>query len=556
MTVGAGPEHPGSLLPPADLAAGLVQGVEAAVRTGPLRNGTPRGDPNLAPRCGARTRTTGCTCRAPAMANGRCRLHGGKSTGPRTPEGMARMIAAHTTHGGSTAAKRAMQRYVSTLAARMRLFGAALRLRAHLPAEMAARLALGPAELKAPPRPIQGAFAANESPTTSNVRNGAGTVRRGRRSGLAGEAARLALGPAELKAPARPIHGAFAANEPPTTCNVRHGAGTVRAGGDSGNAGAATRLALGPAELRAPVRPIQGAFAANESSTTSNVRNGAGTVRAGGDSGNAGAATRLALGPAELKAPPRPIQGAFAANESPTTSNVRNGAGTVRRGRRSGLAGEAARLALGPAELKAPARPIHGAFAANESSTTSNVRNGAGTARGGRRSGRAGEAASLALSGRAAERLAALAEVEGQAPWRAAIVLARAAKRTAREAKRTALAAKRAARASAEQRTNQGQATQGRATGGQTHIARPNAMQRENAVRAFGMEGGRGGHAPVAVPARWSVPDSVLDDPNALQREVAFRAAGLRARGHGQAPGGATPKPGPSSTLPGTQPPR
>ena len=403
MTVGAGPEHPGSLLPPADLAAGLVQGVEAAVRTGPLRNGTPRGDPNLAPRCGARTRTTGCTCRAPAMANGRCRLHGGKSTGPRTPEGMARMIAAHTTHGGSTAAKRAMQRYVSTLAARMRLFGAALRLRAHLPAEMAAR---------------------------------------------------------------------------------------------------------------------------------------------------------LALGPAELKAPPRPIQGAFAANESPTTSNVRNGAGTVRRGRRSGLAGEAARLALGPAELKAPARPIHGEFAANESSTTSNVRNGAGTARGGRRSGRAGEAASLALSGRAAERLAALAEVEGQAPWRAAIVLARAAKRTAREAKRTALAAKRAARASAEQRTNQGQATQGRATGGQTHIARPNAMQRENAVRAFGMEGGRGGHAPVAVPARWSVPDSVLDDPNALQREVAFRAAGLRARGHGQAPGGATPKPGPSSTLPGTQPPR
>jgi hypothetical protein len=34
-----------------------------------------------ASRCGARTRSAS-TCRAPAMPNGRCRLHGGKSTGP------------------------------------------------------------------------------------------------------------------------------------------------------------------------------------------------------------------------------------------------------------------------------------------------------------------------------------------------------------------------------------------------------------------------------------------------------------------------------------------
>lgn len=32
--------------------------------------------------CGARTRAGGA-CRGPAMANGRCRFHGGKSTGPR-----------------------------------------------------------------------------------------------------------------------------------------------------------------------------------------------------------------------------------------------------------------------------------------------------------------------------------------------------------------------------------------------------------------------------------------------------------------------------------------
>ncbi len=33
------------------------------------------------PRCGAKTRS-GSLCKSPAMANGRCRLHGGKSTGP------------------------------------------------------------------------------------------------------------------------------------------------------------------------------------------------------------------------------------------------------------------------------------------------------------------------------------------------------------------------------------------------------------------------------------------------------------------------------------------
>ncbi len=34
--------------------------------------------------CGAKTRAGG-ECKAPAMANGRCRVHGGASTGPNTP---------------------------------------------------------------------------------------------------------------------------------------------------------------------------------------------------------------------------------------------------------------------------------------------------------------------------------------------------------------------------------------------------------------------------------------------------------------------------------------
>ncbi len=37
-----------------------------------------------APRCGAKTRK-GTPCQAPAMANGRCRMHGGKS--PGAPKG-------------------------------------------------------------------------------------------------------------------------------------------------------------------------------------------------------------------------------------------------------------------------------------------------------------------------------------------------------------------------------------------------------------------------------------------------------------------------------------
>ena len=35
---------------------------------------------HYAPRCGAKTRS-GQPCKSPAMANGRCRMHGGRSTG-------------------------------------------------------------------------------------------------------------------------------------------------------------------------------------------------------------------------------------------------------------------------------------------------------------------------------------------------------------------------------------------------------------------------------------------------------------------------------------------
>tara|TARA_B100000683_G_scaffold267127_1_gene300350 strand:- start:235 stop:567 length:333 start_codon:yes stop_codon:yes gene_type:complete len=55
-------------------------------------------------RCGAKTRQ-GSPCRRPAnKRNGRCRLHGGASTGPRTKEGLAKIAAANTTTGQHTKA--------------------------------------------------------------------------------------------------------------------------------------------------------------------------------------------------------------------------------------------------------------------------------------------------------------------------------------------------------------------------------------------------------------------------------------------------------------------
>jgi hypothetical protein len=71
------------------------------------------------PRCGARTRN-GAKCKAPAMANGRCRMHGGKSTGPRTSEGLERMQRANTRHGNYSQESRQLMRAVRMLAAEAR----------------------------------------------------------------------------------------------------------------------------------------------------------------------------------------------------------------------------------------------------------------------------------------------------------------------------------------------------------------------------------------------------------------------------------------------------
>ena len=45
-------------------------------------------------KCGAYARTTGNPCKAKAMPNGRCKNHGGLSTGPKTLAGRSRIAEA------------------------------------------------------------------------------------------------------------------------------------------------------------------------------------------------------------------------------------------------------------------------------------------------------------------------------------------------------------------------------------------------------------------------------------------------------------------------------
>jgi hypothetical protein len=74
-------------------------------RRGMLRNANIPGDFGVAPRCGAKTRS-GTKCQCPAMPNGRCRLHGGLSTGPKTAAGIERIRRAKTIHGRASKAAR------------------------------------------------------------------------------------------------------------------------------------------------------------------------------------------------------------------------------------------------------------------------------------------------------------------------------------------------------------------------------------------------------------------------------------------------------------------
>ena len=64
-------------------------------------------------RCGAKTRAGGACLKPAIKGRARCKLHGGKSTGPRTAEGKARAAAAHWKHGRRSKAHVAKVRYIN-----------------------------------------------------------------------------------------------------------------------------------------------------------------------------------------------------------------------------------------------------------------------------------------------------------------------------------------------------------------------------------------------------------------------------------------------------------
>ena len=71
-------------------------------------------------RCDAKTRR-GTACQRPAYKhNGRCGLHGGKSTGARTPEGLKRISDANLRHGRYIKDKLERQRRAAEVGRRLR----------------------------------------------------------------------------------------------------------------------------------------------------------------------------------------------------------------------------------------------------------------------------------------------------------------------------------------------------------------------------------------------------------------------------------------------------
>ncbi len=219
----------------------MQQSTSAARAAGGWRRGNPAGNPglNLAPRCGARARS-GEPCRAPAMANGRCRMHGGGSTGPRTPEGMARMIAARTSHGRCSAAARADELWRRMVRVRFRLLCVATELLAYLPPGFAARLRLVPEELCTPVHPSNQAFVAQWNATPCNCLPGGGGTGG---SGPVG----LGSGPA--------VSGPVAASGAGEAEPGRRAGRAARAAGAAPSGRAAERLAaLVEADLLAPWR--------------------------------------------------------------------------------------------------------------------------------------------------------------------------------------------------------------------------------------------------------------------------------------------------------------
>ena len=68
-------------------------------------------------RCGAFARSTGQPCQAKALANGRCKNHGGLSSGAKTPDGRKAIAEATRQRMASGQQERVLEGFYSWLAA-------------------------------------------------------------------------------------------------------------------------------------------------------------------------------------------------------------------------------------------------------------------------------------------------------------------------------------------------------------------------------------------------------------------------------------------------------
>jgi len=582
--VGEGPMQPAAALGPAH-RIDPVAPRPGAPRDGPRgwRRGNPRGNPDLklAPRCGARARTTGCPCCAPAMANGRCRMHGGRSTGPRTPEGMARMTAAQTTHGRSGAWKRRMGRYVSTVAARGRLFCAAMLLRAHLPAEMAARLAAGPAELQTPDRPCQVPVSRNPDATPCNSLPPADLDPTEADIGrlLTEMVARLAAGPVGVEPPEHPSQAAVSRDPDATPCNSLPPADLDPTESDIGRllVEMVARLAVGPVDLSPLDRSSEVAVSRNAEAIPCNSLPPIDLDSTEPDTG------RLLARPVALPPLDRPSEVVVSKNAEATPCNSLPPMDLASADLGCLLAERAVRLASGPAELQPPKRPSQVAASRNADATPCNsllpvgsapmqpvvavsatghpdpvksvprvdpvARNNGRTA--GRGFGRPGGKPRPMSPGREAERLEVLAETADLAPWRQAIAFARAAKRAERAAHAAARTAVRGGRAAAPGERAAARTGRARPAGVETRISGCDPVD-----QAVGLEPGTGG-------LRGRAPEPRVDTVGVRAGGADGEAAGavpaapsspvvLRATTPGSSVGGHTPGSGIREHAPGS----
>jgi hypothetical protein len=175
-------------------------------------------------------------------------MHGGRSTGPRTPKGLADLRAARTIHGFDGAEARARDRWRLTFLRRARVDAGAQRYQAYLPPAVVARLHGYAPELMPPPLPTGGGITAAQDRVRRRA-VAAALVPWKRAIADARAAERAARAAARLAKPHAPV-GA----RPPRGAGVAKAHAPIPAAGPATAACAATRLAkpLAPVAARPP----------------------------------------------------------------------------------------------------------------------------------------------------------------------------------------------------------------------------------------------------------------------------------------------------------------